>query len=248
MLTVPQLERPGRVAPRVPTRETLQDNVVSVMRTKRRRNADLYVVDVGEGPMVIKDFASKSRWTRFLGRMQIRHECHAYRKLQGMEGIPRLIGRIDRHALAIEKVDVTQLTHATSRYSAGRRHLEGLRSILDDFQARGFVHLDLRGRRNVMLRSSDEVLVLDLAGAVWFRPGSFWHSLFHPLIAINYRNTLFKWKVLLTPDVLSDKEKVSLRRFRRFQRLWFFNRKGSTDKKWPMTFPRAVELRNPDGS
>ena len=93
-----------------------------------------------------------------------------------------------------------------------------------------------------MLRDTGEILVLDLAGAVWFRPGSFWHWLCRPLIAINYRNTIFKWKVLLAPDALSDQEKVSLRRFRRLQRLWFFNRKGSNNKKWPMSFPRAVEL------
>lgn len=246
MLTFPQPDRLGPEGPSVPSRNLLKDHVVAVLRNKRRRNADLYVVDIGDGPMVVKDFAAKSRWIRFLGRMQIRHECRAYRRLQGMTGIPRFIGRIDRHALAIEKVEVTQLTHASDRYTAGHRHLEGLRSILQQFQARGFVHLDLRGRRNVMLRDTGEVLVLDLAGAVWFRPGSFWHWLFRPLISINYRNTIFKWKVLLAPDALSDREKVSLIRFRRFQRLWLFNRKGSADKKWPMTFPRAVEVRHPD--
>ena len=66
-------------------------------------------------------------------------------------------------------------------------------------------------------------IVLDLAGAIWFRPGSVWHRLARPLIALNYRNTLFKWKVLLTPDALSERERVSLRRFRKLQRLWLFN-------------------------
>ena len=211
------------------------------MRPERRRNADLYVVDIGAGPIVVKDFAAKSRWTRFLGRMQVRHECRAYRRLEGMRGIPRFIGQIDRHALAIEKVEVTQLTYASDRYSAGRRHLEGLRRILDEFQRRGFVHLDLRGRRNVMQRHSGEILVLDLAGAVWFRPGGLMHRLFRPFIEINYRNTLSKWKVLLTPQDLSEAERSSLRRFRRLQNLWLPNRKGSNNEKWPMSFPRAVE-------
>jgi hypothetical protein len=245
MLSFEQL-RPGCSAPRVPRREELADQIVTVLRTKRRRNADLYVVDLGDGPMVVKDFAKKSWWVRYLGRVQIRHECHAYRKLEGMRGIPRFIGRIDRHALAIEQVDVTQLTYAPTRYSEGDKHLAGLRTILEEFQVRGFVHLDLRGRRNVLIRADGDILVLDLAGAVWFRPGSFWHRLWRPLIRLNYRNTLFKWKVLLTPDALSQREKVSLRRFRRLQRLWLFNRKGSADEKWPMTFPRAVELRNND--
>ena len=248
MSTLPQLRAESISVLRAPSREELEGSVLSVLRSKRRRNADLFVVDAGDGALVVKDFSGKSWWTRLLGRMQTAHECRAYRCLDGMHGIPRFIGRIDSHALAIERVVATQLTYAANRYSAGARHLDRLRIILEDFQARGFVHLDLRGRRNVMIRPDGEIVVLDLAGSLWFRPGSFWHRLLRPLTEANHRNTLFKWKVLLTPESLSEGERASLHRFRRLQRVWFFNRKGSYDKKWPMTFPRAVELRQPDGS
>ena len=62
-----------------------------------------------------------------------------------------------------------------------------------------------------------------------------------PLIAWNHRNTLFKWKVLLAPQNLNDEERASLQRFRRLQRLWVFNRKGSRDSKWPMDYPRLIK-------
>ena len=107
---------------------------------------------------------------RILGRQQIVHECRAYEWLEGVEGIPDFVGRIDRYALAIRRVDATQLTYASSRYSAGSRHLDNLRKVLDRFLERGFAHLDLRGRRNVMIRPDGRIVVLDLAGALWFRP------------------------------------------------------------------------------
>ena len=62
-------------------------------------------------------------------------------------------------------------------------------------------------------RADGRIIVLDLAGAVWFRPGRFWHRLFSSLIAWNHSNTLFKWKVLLAPRALSRDERTSLQRF-----------------------------------
>jgi hypothetical protein len=235
----PTVAAPER--PRVPRREELADGIVSVLRTGRRGNADLYIVDVGDGPMVVKDFAPKSWWVRLLGRPQVVHECRAYEWLDGLEGIPRFIGRIDRFAFAIERVEATQLTYASNRYSAGPRHLANLREVLGRFLERGFVHLDLRGRRNILLRPDGRIVVLDLAGALWFRPGGLWHRALARLIAWNHENTLFKWKVLLAPRALSGEERSSLHRFRRLQRLWLFNRKGSRDAEWPMDFPRLVK-------
>jgi hypothetical protein len=229
-----------------PSREEFESSISTVLRSQRRRNADLFVVHTPAAAMVVKDFSKKSWWTRFLGRMQIAHECRAYEWLGDTAGVPRFYGRIDRHALAVEKAEVTQLTYAANRYSDGARHLENLASVLKEFRSRGFIHLDLRGRRNVMVRPDGEILVLDLAGAIWLKPDGFLFRLLRPLIRANDHNTLFKWKALLTPDRLTDREKASLRRFRRLQRIWFFNRKGSYDEKWPMTFPRAVELRHPD--
>ena len=241
MTTSPLRGSTPRHSASLPERGELADAIVSVLRTGRRGNADLYIVDLGDGPLVVKDFAAKSWLVRLLGRVQIVHECGAYQWLDGVEGLPRFIGRIDRYALAIERIDATQLTYASSRYSAGTRHLEGLRRVLDSFLTRGFAHLDLRGRRNVLIRPDGRIVVLDLAGALWFRPGGFWHRLLSPLISWNHKNTLFKWKVLLAPHALSEDERASLQRFRRLQRLWVFNRKGSRDDKWPMDFPRLLK-------
>ena len=222
-------------ARRIPRRGELSQATVDRLREDRPYNADLLVVDVGAGPVVVKDFLPKPWWVRWMGWILVGHECRAYRRLGSMQGVPAFVGRIDRYALAMEKIDGQQLTESPDRYDRGEQYLDQLGEILDRFEARGFVHFDLRGRQNILLRDNGQLVVLDLAGALWFRPGGFWHRLLTPLIAWNHRNTLAKWKVLLAPQTLTDEDLVSLRRFRNLQFVWLFNRKGSKHPEYPLS-------------
>ena len=224
------------IAPRfrAPRREELADSTIDRLREDRPYNADLLVVDIGDGPVVVKDFYPKPFWVRWMGWILIGHECRAYRRLGPMRGVPAFFGRIDRYSLAMESIDGIQLTTAADRYERGEFYLEELSKILDRFEERGFLHLDLRGRQNVLLRRDGDLVVLDLAGAFWFRPGSLLHRLFSPLIAWNHRNTLAKWRVLLAPDSLTEDDLRSLRRFRNLQFIWLFNRKGSKHREYPL--------------
>src|SRR5262245_23908600 len=67
--------------------------------------ADLYVVATDRGPVVIKDFSRKSAPVRWIGRLQVARECATYRVLEGVEGIARWLGRVDAHALALERLE-----------------------------------------------------------------------------------------------------------------------------------------------
>ena len=89
----------------VPTREQLSQAKLEVLKLGEPDKADLLTVDLGRGPMVIKDFGAKRWWVRLIGRFQIARESRAYRRLGSIPGIPRWIGRIDAHALAVEWID-----------------------------------------------------------------------------------------------------------------------------------------------
>ncbi len=219
---------------RTPRRDQLAEQTVDRLREDRPYNADLLIVDVGDGPVVVKDFAPKPWWVRLMGWILISHECRAYRRLGEMQGVPPFVGRVDRWALAMEPINGIQLTTAPDRYDRGEYYLGELGKVLDRFEERGFLHLDLRGRQNVLLRDDGELVVLDLAGAFWFRPGGLLHRMVSPLIAWNHRNTMAKWKVLLAPDSLTDEDLTSLRRFRNLQFVWLFNRKGSKHREYPL--------------
>ena len=44
---------------RVPSRDELESHTVGAINKDRPYNADLVIVDMGEGPIVVKDFAPK---------------------------------------------------------------------------------------------------------------------------------------------------------------------------------------------
>jgi predicted Ser/Thr protein kinase len=184
-------------------------------------------VDVGDGPMIVKDFGGKSFWWRLLGRIQIAREYRAYRWLAGAEGIPALIGRVDAYALAFESIRGEQLAFARDRHERAGVYLARLRRVLDGLHERGLVHQDLRGRENVLVGEGGEVVVVDLASAVRFRPGSLAYRLFFPLLARTDEAAYLKWKAMLSPGSLSEQERRFLARHRRWRRLWPFNRKGA---------------------
>lgn len=189
--------------------------------------ADLLLVDAGEGPMVVKDFSGKSVWWRLLGRIQIAREHRAYRWLAGAPGLPALVGLVDPYALAVEQVEGEQLAFAGDRHERAAVYLARLRGVLDGLHARGVVHHDLRGRENVLVRANGDVVIVDLAGAVCFRPGSLAFRLFFPLLVRTDEAAYLKWKAMLDPGSLTGDERRSLERHRRWRRLWPFNRKAA---------------------
>ncbi len=198
---------------------------MGVLKAGGNGKADLLLVDLGEGPMVLKDFFAKPWWARALGRIQIRRECRAYRWLGPVSGVPVFVGQVDPLALALEKVDGEQLAFAANRFAEGEALLARLRALIDRLHDAGLVHHDLRGRENVLERPDGELVVLDLAGAVCLRPGSLVHRLLFRRLALTDEAAFLKWKALLTPGRLTPEEERFLQRFRIWRSLWPFNRK-----------------------
>ncbi len=227
-LTIPSLARAHNrpaLPRRAPTRGELPGRTVATIQKGGRLKADLIVVDLGDGEMVVKDFAAKSGWGRLLGRLQIRRELEAYRWLGPTPGIPALIGEVDDLALAVEKVEGQLLHTCRGGRENGAAHVAKLRVLIDRLHAAGVVHNDLRGRENLMLRPDGEVVLLDLAGAICLTPGGLAHRLLFRALAKTDVAAYLKWKEYLTPGTLTTDERAFLRWFRIRRRLWPFNRK-----------------------
>lgn len=212
------------MGPRVPTRRDL-DRAGTLKRGEQNK-ADLLLLDLGDGPIVVKDFARKAWWVRLLGRLQISREHRAYCRLGRLPGVPRLVGRVDAHALAIEKIEGEQLGKARDRRENGAEKLAALRKIVDRIHGTGLAHLDLRARENVLVLPSGEICVVDFASAIWLRPGSLAHRLFFRLFRRVDHSALLKWKVMLDAGPLSDRERAFADRHRFWRSLWVFNPRG----------------------
>ncbi len=214
----PQRQRP-------PGRDEIRGHLVEVLVQGAPNKADVLVVDVGQGPVVVKDFADKPWWARTLGRLQIHREVRAYRWLAGDPAVPRFLGRIDPYALAMEKVDGGRLAFAPDRMENGVAYIRALRAAIDSIHRAGVAHMDLRGRENVLVSAAGGIVLVDLAGAFCFRPGGLLHRLLFRWLAVPDETAYLKWKRNLTPDDLTVEELELESRSRRWRSLWPFNRK-----------------------
>jgi len=209
-----------------PTRASVESAARELLHSGSWTKADIFLFAVPGSPIVVKDFSRKVAFIRLLGRLQIARECRAYEAIQGLDGVPRWLGRVDAHALALERLDGSLLQQ---HRKTERRHglLAEMRTILDAIHERGVIHNDLRGKDNAFVRSDGRLVLLDFAGAFRFQPGSFWHRLlFERLVRVDEAAYL-KWKTILAPEDLTPEEARFLRRFARFRRLWVFNPKGA---------------------
>jgi hypothetical protein len=185
--------------PSLPTRSDLERTGNECLTDGAPFKADVTVVDIGEGPMVVKDFAKRSWWRRLIGRLEIDRECRAYEYLGPMPCIPSFIGRIDRDALAVEKVEGISLRLVDDIDERRDTYLGQMRTAMERLTELGFLHLDARAYRNVLRRPDGRVVFIDLAGSFWIPPGHFGYRLLRRFTAIYYEANLIKWETMLAP-------------------------------------------------
>ena len=77
--------------PRLPSRSELDEAAKKYLTNGAPFKADVTVVDLGEGPIVVKDFAGRSWWRRLIGRIEINRECRAYSYLGPLPWFPTFI-------------------------------------------------------------------------------------------------------------------------------------------------------------
>jgi serine/threonine protein kinase len=219
----------GPPQPDVPGREAIAR--ATLLKAAGPTKADLRVLELPMGAVVIKDYGDKPWWTRLWAGWQIARECRAYSFAGPQAFLPRLLGRVDRLALALERIPGEQLADVHGRYPDKGALLTSLRAAIDALHARGIVHLDLRGRENVMVTADGRIYLLDLGGAIWLRPGGLLHHLLFRWLATADEAAWIKWKEMLSPGNLDARERAFARRFRRLRALWIFNPKGAWRRK-----------------
>ena len=182
-----------------PTREQLDAAEKEYLTRGAPFKADVTIVDVGRGPMVVKDFAARSWWRRLIGHVEVRHECAAYAYLGPMPCFPSFIGRIDADALAVEKVEGISLAQVADIDAHREEYLTQLRTAFKRLTALGFLHLDARAYRNVLVQPDGKIKFIDLAGSFWIRPGRLGHRILRSFLRLYYEANTIKWEVLLHP-------------------------------------------------
>lgn len=188
--------------------------------------ADLRRVEWQGVTLVVKTFLNKSAPVRWFGRYQIMREARAYRRLEGMPSIPVLHDGPDPYTLVMDYVEGKRLTRIRREPTPKRPVVEKLQRIITALHERGVAHLDLRRRDNILVDRDGEVHLIDFATAHVSSPGTLRRRFFFPHFRSIDRGAFLKWKHLLTPEDLTEREERKLRRHRLLRTVWFYNRRG----------------------
>ena len=168
---------------------------------------------------VVKDFLPCPafwRWT--YARYVLAREAAAYGRLDGVPGIPRLLGRLDAWALVLEWVPGKDLGKFR-KDAFGPATLDRLAATVEEMHRRGVVHLDLRQRRNVLVDDAGVPRLIDFSSALCLRPGG-WRL--RRLAAVD-RSGVLKFRKRFLPNTLTDADRAFLARHGRWRRWWPFS-------------------------
>ncbi len=182
------------------SRANLAERTLRVLHRGASRNPDVLLARGDRGPVVVKDFAPRSRWVRaWLGPWLQRRELRAYRALAGHPSVPRLLGELDALAFVVEYRPGERLSRRL-RERVRPQFLAELSAAIGEMHRRGVVHLDLRHRSNVLVGEDGRPVLIDFASAVCLRPGGLAARLLLPRLARFDRRALEKWRARLGPQ------------------------------------------------
>jgi len=181
------------------TRANLKERVVHVLNRGRERNPDVFLVETGNGVVVVKDFSPRAPWVRSLfGPWINRREIRAYHALEGHPAVPRFFGELDAQAFAME-YRPGHYVNRSQRKKVSPTFLDELSQAIEEMHDRGVIHLDLRHRTNILLGRDGHPVLLDFASALVARPGSLCAKLLRFLFGGVDRGAMKKWRIRLTP-------------------------------------------------
>jgi len=147
------------------TRDDIERNTISFLRTAGGTRPDLRLAEIDGRRIVVKDFRGCDPLFRALiGPIMVRREKAALTKLQGLNGVPRLVGQVDRYAMAVEHVDGTSL--ADLQGPPPEAFFDELAEVMRAIHERGVTHCDLRSSGNVVVTRDGRPHAVDFAACV----------------------------------------------------------------------------------
>lgn len=212
-------------------RSNLDDQTVQYVRRGKPWQADLLLVKLNGKLGVVKDYSKRPWLYRIaVGMFSTRREGMIYRKLQGLPGIPRLFGKLDRYALVVEYISGKDASKVKPGL-VGPDFFDKLQGVVDRIHERGIVLCDLRHMANIIVSDEGDPYLVDFCTA--FERGRRWNILKKWLYHLFHQDDLLgiiKLKKHLAPDLLSDVERARLDRgvflqgpairIRNFSRRW----------------------------
>ena len=134
---------------------------------------DVWLLERDGLRFVLKDFRGRAWLFRNTwGRIAVSRETTAYRRLDGIPGVPRLIAQLDGFGFVMEFMEGSVLPTRSQRHELGMGFFDALNEVVGMMHDRGVAHGDLR-RKNILVDAQRRPVLLDFETATirrdwWF--------------------------------------------------------------------------------
>lgn len=166
---------------------------------------------------IMKDYSKGlSLVHRIIASWLVRHEAKLLSKLEGIQGIPRLLDIVNGLALIIEYIPGKHI----GKFKPGQlpENTYGrFEDLVKKIHSKFIVHLDLRQKKNILISEDGSPYIIDLGSALDLSR----FPLVHRVLSCIDRSGLLKFKQRYFPYLMTLQDKALLIRHHFLRPLWF---------------------------
>ncbi len=215
------------------TRQQLDNLPSETLRPGPRARPEVKIISTQDSSVLIKDYGSgKSLFGRLLGRFLVFREKMAYRRLNGLPGIPSCYGTVDPYALVLQHIPAERVMDVDhQRISADFFRL--LSELVENLHSRGVAHGDLHKLDNILIDDRGRPVVVDFASAIMTGSNPLVAYLF-PILCDNDWRGVYKLKDKVAPELLTEQQREFLHHRSLGERIFRYIREPirSLIKRW----------------
>ncbi len=197
--------------------------VISPYSRLRYGNAQVSVFRDDKGKeWILKDFAPCNIIFRnSLGRYFLKREIRALKCAEGIKGVPGPVIRKGTWAFAYPRIPAISLRESAivRKDNIGKDYFLKLEEIVARLHSNGIVHLDLRGKRNILVTPDGSPALIDFGSAI--RMHRFPRRIQQFLCNIDLAGIYKHWKRIDPDSITPEREKIMLY-IKDIHKFWIF--------------------------
>jgi serine/threonine protein kinase len=168
---------------------------------------DVLLICLDGDEAVLKDYSHSDTWfRRLLAPLLVIREVRSLKKLEGINGIPRLYHVYSHHAFLIESIHGVAASQL-EKGDLGNEFFEKMVMLLDDVHDHGVTHCDLRSAGNTIVTEDHQPWLVDFVASIHQSSG--WNFIgrwiFAQFVDADY-SAVLKLKKRLAPELLTRDE------------------------------------------
>jgi RIO-like serine/threonine protein kinase len=159
---------------------------------------------------IVKDYSYNGFWFRnIIGRFLIWREKKAYKRLEGLSGVPALFGSLGGIALIIEEIQGIDIGTMEARGTTpDKKFFRDFKKLIDIFHERGIAHCDLKRALNIIIGDDGNPYIIDWAASISKSEFRFFPlNLIYERFVLDDLNAITKIKLKYCPESVSPEEK-----------------------------------------